>query len=65
MFHDLETDHDSPSGGSGGADDIRRELAFFRGNRRRLHYADPAAAGYAIGSGSVEAANKVLVTAPG
>ena len=45
-----------------GTDDIRRELAFFRNNRRRMEYA-AAAAGYAIGSGSVEAANRVLVTA--
>ena len=36
------------------ADDIRRELAFFRSNRRRMDYADTTAAGYAIGSGSVE-----------
>ena len=28
-----------------------------------MHYADAAAAGYAIGSGSVESANRVLVTA--
>jgi len=39
---------------------VHRELAFFRGNRRRLHH---AAAGHAIGSGSVESANRVLVTA--
>ena len=45
-----------------GADDIRRELAFFRNNRRRMEHADAAAAGYAIGSGAVESANKVLVT---
>jgi len=45
-----------------GADEIRKELAYFRNNRRRMHYADAADAGYAIGSGSVEAANKVLVT---
>ncbi len=44
-------------------DDVRRELAFFRNNRRRMEYAAAAEAGYAIGSGSVEAANKVLVTA--
>ena len=46
-----------------GTDDIRRELAFFRSNRRRMECADAADAGYAIGSGSVESANKVLVTA--
>lgn len=45
-----------------GAEDVRRELAFFRNNRRRMQYADAADAGYAIGSGSVESANKVLVT---
>jgi len=45
-----------------GADDVRRELAFFRSNRHRMHYAAAADAGYAIGSGSVESANKVLVT---
>jgi len=51
------------SRGGRGVDDIRRELAFFRGNRHRMHYADAAAAGHAIGSASVEAANSVLVTA--
>ena len=45
-----------------GAEDVRRELAFFRNNRRRMYYADAAKAGYAIGSGAVESANKVLVT---
>ncbi len=45
-----------------GADRIRKELAYFRNNRRRMDYADAAAAGYAIGSGAVESANKVLVT---
>ena len=45
-----------------GAEDVRRELAFFRNNRRRMHYAAAAKAGYAIGSGAVESANKVLVT---
>ncbi len=42
-----------------GTDDVRRELAFLRGNRRRMHH---AAAGHPIGSGSVESANKVLLT---
>ncbi len=42
--------------------DVRRELAFLRNNRRRMEYADAAAAGHPIGSGSVESANKVLVT---
>ncbi len=45
-----------------GADGIRKELAYFRANRHRMHYAAAADAGYAIGSGSVESANKVLVT---
>jgi len=49
-------------GQGAGADGIRRHLAYFRGNRSRMYYAD-AAAGQAIGSGSVEAANRVLVTA--
>ncbi len=46
-----------------GAEDIRKELAYFRSNRRRMNYADAAAAGFAIGSGAVESANRVLVTA--
>ena len=46
-----------------GTDDVRRELACFRNNGCRMEYADAAEAGYAIGSGSVEAANRVLVTA--
>ncbi|MYA88115.1 MAG: hypothetical protein F4X97_06635 [Boseongicola sp. SB0662_bin_57] len=37
-------------------------LDLFRTNRRHLHYADAAAAGYAAGSGSVESANRILVT---
>ena len=41
---------------------LRRELGYFRHNRHRMDYAAAAAAGYAIGSGAVEAANKVLVT---
>ncbi len=39
---------------------LRRELGSFRHNRHRMD--DAAAAGYAIGSGAVAAANKVLVT---
>ncbi len=46
-----------------GADDVRREPACFRSNRRRMECADAADAGHPIGSGSVESANKVLVTA--
>ncbi len=45
-----------------GAAVIRRELNFFRNHRHRMHYADAAVAGFPIGSGAVEAANKVLVT---
>ena len=45
-----------------GADGIRKELAYFRKIRRRMNYADAADAGYAIGSGAIESANKVLVT---
>ena len=39
---------------------IRRELKYFRQNRYRMADANGAATGFAIGSGSVEAANKVL-----
>ena len=45
-----------------GADGIRKELACFRKNRRRMNCADSADAGDAIGLGAVESANKVLVT---
>jgi len=41
---------------------IERELAFFRKNRKRMCYRDLSDRGIAIGSGVVEAANKVLVT---
>ena len=41
--------------------DLERELKFFRKHRRRMRYAVLKAGGYAIGSGVVEAANKVLV----
>ncbi len=44
-----------------GADDVRKELAYFRNNRRRMTYAEAADAGYAIGSGTVESANKDVV----
>ena len=40
----------------------RRELGPFRKNRHRMDYAGAAQAGFAIGSGSVEAANRVWVT---
>ncbi len=45
-----------------GTEDVPRELTFFRNDRRRMHYAAAAAAGFAIGSGSVESANRVPVT---
>jgi len=51
-----------PPRGGRNVDDVRREPAFLRGNRRRMHYAD-ATAGHAIGSGSVEGANRMPVTA--
>ncbi len=41
--------------------DLERELKFFRKHKRRMRYASLNARGYAIGSGVVEAANKVLV----
>ena len=40
---------------------IARELGYFRSNRHRMNYCRLADAGYPIGSGSVEAANKTLV----
>jgi len=46
-----------------GSAPLRRERGYFRKNRHRMAYADAANAGFAIGSGSVEAANKVLGTA--
>ena len=45
-----------------GSDDVRRELGCFRSNRGRMNYAEAASAGLPIGSGSVEAANRTLVT---
>ncbi len=45
-----------------GAEGVRRELACFRNNRRRMDCAQAAKAGYAIGSGAVEATDKALVT---
>ena len=41
--------------------ELDRELAFFRKNRRRMRYAALADKAMGIGSGVVEAANKVLV----
>ena len=41
--------------------ELDRELAFFRKNRRRMRYAALADKAMGIGSGVVEAANKVIV----
>ena len=41
---------------------IARELGYFRSNRHRMNYRRLADAGYPIGSGSVEAANKTLIS---
>ena len=45
-----------------GKDDIKRELAFFQKNRHRMRYRQLKDQRLPIGSGVVEAANKVLVT---
>jgi hypothetical protein len=45
-----------------GVDDITVVMGYFRNNRRRMNYSAAASAGFAVGSGAVEAANKVLVT---
>ena len=44
-----------------GKEEIRKALGYFRNNRRRMNYYHVAEDGYPIGSGDVEAANKVLV----
>ena len=41
---------------------IRKTLGYFRNSRSRMNYYHLATEGYPIGSGEVEAANKVLVT---
>ena len=41
---------------------VERELAFFRKHRKRMRYRDLSDRRLAIGSGVVEAANKILVT---
>ena len=45
-----------------GKAEIRKTLGYFRNNRSRMNYYHLAKDGYPIGSGEVEAANKVLVT---
>ena len=45
-----------------GSAEIRKVLGYFRNNRRRMNYYHLAEEGYPIGSGEVEAANKMLVT---
>ena len=42
--------------------EIRKALGYFGNNRRRMKFYDVAKEGYPIGSGEVEAANKMLVT---
>lgn len=42
-------------------DAILRVVRFFREQRKRMRYAEFLARGYSIGSGIVEAANKVLI----
>ena len=44
-----------------GGDDLKRELRFFRKNRKRMDYKAASDAGYSIGSGAVESSNKNLV----
>ena len=45
-----------------GKAEIRKTLGYFRNNRSRMNYYHLAKDGYPIGSGEVEAANKMLVT---
>ena len=45
-----------------GSEEIRKVLGYYRNNRRRMNYYHLAEEGYPIGSGEVEAANKMLVT---
>ena len=41
---------------------IEREMKYFQSNRRRMNYHEAKAAGYPVGSGAVEASNKILVS---
>ena len=45
-----------------GSAEIRRTSGYFHNNRSRMNYFHVAKDGYPIGSGEVEAANKVLMT---
>ena len=45
-----------------GSAEIQKVLGYFRNNRSRMNYYELAEEGYPIGSGEVEAANKMLVT---
>ena len=45
-----------------GSEEIRMVLGYFRNNRSRMNHYHVAEEGYPIGSGEVEAANKMLVT---
>ena len=45
-----------------GSAEIQKTLGYFRNNRSRMNYYHVANDGYPIGSGEVEAANKMLVT---
>ena len=46
-----------------GVGDLKKELTYFQNNRKRMNYAEVTSVGFPIGSGAVEAANKVLFTA--
>ena len=43
-----------------GSAEIRKVLGYFRNNRSRMNYYELAEEGYPIGSGEVEAANKMI-----
>ena len=46
---------------SNGCSEVQKALGYFRNNRQRMDYHRLAEEGYPIGSGEVEAANKLLV----
>ncbi|MBN1550696.1 hypothetical protein JW979_04470, partial [bacterium] len=43
------------------ADDVKKELTFFKRNKKLMHYSEFISKGYPIGSGPVEAAAKTIV----